>query len=182
MGAAGRALRLGAKLASQAADEAGAAARRLASEASAASRAASKVSRQTGPIIDILADAKQLGRCGGELYGQERLRKLTKYLFDRGVDLHLFDDLGKISGDWSAVRREIRLRRDVTKYEVWHELWHWRHSQVEEWKAYCALKRPRDTEQYVYDMFKSNARWDKLTIVERRDAARTLQRAKGNAW
>ena len=122
------------------------------------------------------------GRLGGELYDSSRLGKLGSYLERRGVTLKVGDEFlppGKGGGflakaDGSA---ELLLRSDPTKYEVWHELGHFRHWSDVGADTYRGLHRWSRAnpiqdipEQHVFDLLENGRHWQLLNDAQRQHA------------
>lgn len=111
-----------------------------------------------------------IGRKGGKVASRDYLRKLDAHLARRGVD---FKVGGKgvfrvpVSG-----RPLLRVPRNPTMYEVWHELMHFRQYQHMGRGAYMAQARgPGNApEQFVYNALRNGRHWDLLNPAEQNHA------------
>lgn len=131
-------------------------------------------------------DFMDVGRHGGEIYGTERLGKLSRYLDRRGVELVVDDPvmLRMRRAGFASDGSRLYLPSDATKYEVMHELGHYVQFRRIGKEAYQALPRPTAPEQTVYDLLRSNDRrwYERMNLMERLDAQLTIERDGGIAW
>ena len=110
---------------------------------------------------------------GGELYDAGKLQQLTNYLNKKGFKLRMdgddiFPDHVAAAFDGSA--REIILRSNPTKMEVWHELTHFRQFQKLGPQAYMQQTRTMK-EQFVFDFLENSPRrWGNFTPEQRSSA------------
>ncbi len=159
----------GAAKAAAGVDDAGAAAGSLAkSSAGQNLRAAASTIDHADDVDDI---ANRLHSIGGELYGDERLVKLSAYLARRGVTLEVGSSrlLPGKAGSFIANpdgTATLLLKADPTKQLVWHELSHFLHWQKLGPKAYMELPRQFGNnvpEQFVFDLLERPSRWGRLS-------------------
>jgi hypothetical protein len=119
--------------------------------------------------IDFVAGA---GRIEGAPYGATRLAQLEAYLSRRGITLKVGDDFldpTKVGG-FDAGSGQMLLRSNPTRYEVWHELSHYRQYQRLGRDAYLAQSRVAK-EQFVFDLLENSAkRWRSLSFEEQQHA------------
>jgi hypothetical protein len=140
--------------------------------------------------IGVTDFSQSTGRLGGELYGEVRLGKLSRYLERRNVKL-VRDADARIdalnpngNGVFIANRNgpsELLLRRNATRAEVLHELSHFRHMKRVEFDDYIRAGR-LGREQTVYDTIKNNRYWSQMTQAERDAAFDYIFRLGGNPF
>ena len=114
-----------------------------------------------------------VGRLGGELYNAQKLQKLGGYLKKKGFKLRVDgDDIfpSHVAGGFDGPAREIILRSNPTKMEVWHELSHFRQFQKLGPEAYIQQSRTMK-EQFVFDLLENSPRrWGSFTPEQRSSA------------
>ena len=140
--------------------------------------------------IRVADFSQSTGRLGGELYGEVRLGKLSRYLERRNVRL-VRDADARIdalnpngNGVFIANRKkpsELLLRSNATRAEVLHELSHFRHMKRVEFDDYIRAGR-LGREQTVYDTIKNNRHWSQMTQAERDAAFDYILRLGGNPF
>ncbi len=148
----------------------------VASKADDAAGVAKQASRSGFDFVE------ETGWLGGRLYDPGKLDKLGNYLARRGVTLKVGDKYVPpgMGGGFLAKSNgtaELILRSNPTKYEVWHELSHFRHWSNIGADAYRGLPRWSRTnpiqdipEQYVFDLLENGRHWQLLNDVQRQHA------------
>jgi RHS repeat-associated protein len=152
--------------------------------------AGSAAVRRAFAPIGVTDFSQSTGRLGGELYGEVRLGKLSRYLERRNVKL-VRDADARIdalnpngNGVFIANRNgpsELLLRRNATRAQVLHELSHFRHMKRVEFDDYIRAGR-LGREQTVYDTIKNNRYWSQMTQAERDAAFDYIFRLGGNPF
>jgi len=86
-------------------------------------------------------------------------------------------------GGFNAGSGRLVLRNNPTKYEVWHELGHFRQYQKLGKEAYLGLPRTRAfnaSEQFVFDLLENSPkRWNGLNFQQQQHAIDYIERIGG---
>ena len=122
-----------------------------------------------------------VGRRGGETYGRARLAKLQSYMQRRGVEVRLGRE-NSFDAKTPSGKPQITLKKNPTKYEVWHELLHYRQYKKLGRDNYLAQPRPVGPEQYVFDNLMIPRRWSLLNELERGDAFDYIKKSGGDPY
>lgn len=109
---------------------------------------------------------------GGQLYGADRLAKLTAYMKKRGFTVVLDHEsvvAGPRFGVFDAEKKLLYLRSTATEYHVWHELCHYLQYEELGFEVYSKLSKVAK-EQFVFDFLINHKRWGMLSAEERESA------------
>ncbi len=133
-----------------------------------------------GGLVDFASSATT----GDAMYGAERLAKLGRYLERRGFSLRLDDARlpAEKGGGFIAKSREILLRSDASKSQVWHELSHYLDFKRLGPNAYGRLSYPLGREQNVYDLLRRSRHWDMMSLWDRALLETRIERLGGRIW
>jgi Metallopeptidase toxin 4 len=103
-------------------------------------------------------DFAELSTTGDSLYGEARLEKLRKYFDRRKLKLRIDDP--RLPADkgagFIAGSKEILVRSNATKSQVWHELAHYLDYQRLGRPAYMNLPYPIGREQAAYNFLRNS--------------------------
>jgi Metallopeptidase toxin 4 len=129
-----------------------------------------------------------IGRRGGTLVADEFLKRLEPTLLknrvvvsknaDRMLAGRAASGIFRVFNDGSAT---IFLRSDRTRYELVHELTHYRHFRSIGADSFRRLTR-LEQEQFVYDALKRSRHWKDFTAAEIQHAQDYIRSLGGTAW